>query len=46
MRVLLMRNQDDVKKVLTIIKRVLAWMGKQTSFPSFYASNNHLNHQH
>jgi hypothetical protein len=37
---------EAMRKVLTAIKRVVAWMGKQLSFPSFDGSNNHLNHQH
>jgi len=34
-----------MRKVLTAIKGAVAWMGTQTSFPSFDVSNNHLNHQ-
>jgi len=39
-------NQGHVKNVLTVIKRALAWMGEQTSFPSLDVSNSDLDHQH
>jgi hypothetical protein len=42
----LISNQGDVKKVLRVIKCVVAWAREQTSFPSLEVSSSHLNKQH
>jgi len=38
-------DKDDAKSIDSNKKGAVAWMGTQTSFPSFDVSNNHLNHQ-
>jgi hypothetical protein len=39
-------NQDRMRNVLRVVKRLIAWMEEQTSFPSFEVNKNDLkNHQ-
>jgi hypothetical protein len=38
--------KNGMKKVLTVIKRAVAWMGELTSFPSLDVSNKSLRQQH